>query len=654
MSRKHTSGGLPFDRRQFLGAGGALAITSFVGAPSLAVAKDAAKEAPMLADLVGQGKLPALAQRLPKAPVVVKPIKGAGTYGGTWTMGTSGAGDYAWWWRTTGYGGLTRIDVTTGFAVPNVAESVTANANGTEFTFKLREGLKWSDGTPFTSADIMFWWEDFTNVKELLPAGAPPFMRTESGPGTVRANGDFEVVFTFKEPNGFLPNWLATNLGIPVSSMPKHYLSQFHKKYNPNAEAEAKAKGFNSWADMFMNRSGADTLHQAGGLPVVRPWVMMTTLGTGNRLVFERNPYFFKVDENGSQLPYIDRVVFDIIEDPQVMLLKATNGEISYQLRHFTTPQNKPVLARNAKQKGYTLENLESSYMNEGVIALNLTIKDPVKREIYNNKSFRIGLSHAINRTELINAVYQRQGEPWQAAPRAGNKFYDEKMAKQYTKFDLELANKYLDEAGYTKRDAAGIRLGPDGKPIHISFLASTTGGYNEALLIDVQQILKQQWAKVGISMSTTAMERSLYITRTRNQEQDALMWTGFGGHTLTIPVDPRWYLPVVDFQANWAGEWAKWFLSNGKSGETPPKEIQRSFQAYREALATPDGAKRDALLKEIITIARDGFYVIGTVLALPVYAVRRDNFHNVPATQPDCWPYPSPGQMLSEQFYIS
>jgi peptide/nickel transport system substrate-binding protein len=655
MTEKPMPGAIRLGRRHFIGGiGGAIAATSFLGLPRVASAEGPLLEAPQLTELVKAGKLPPLAERLPKVPEIVTPVEGVGTYGGTWNMGTTGAGDSAWWWRSSGYGGLTRIDVDTGKAVPNVAESFEASADGTSFRFKLREGLKWSDGEPMTSADIVFWWEDFVLNAELWPAGAPAFMRTASGPGTVTADGDYAVVFAFKEPNGFLPNWLATNIGNPVTAMPKHYLEQFHAAHNPDAEALARKEGFNSWPDLFLNKAGAATLHQAGGLPVVRPWAMQSVLGTGSRLVFERNPYFYKVDTNGSQLPYVDRVVFEIIEDPQVMLLKASNGELNYQLRHFNTPENKPILARNAKEKGYTLSNLVSANMNEGVIALNLTHNDPVKREIYNNKNFRIGLSHALDRTEIINAVYQRQSQPWQAAPRPDTKFYNEKAATQYLEYNVDLANEALDEAGYKNRNAEGIRLGPDGNPIHISFFASTTGGSNEALLIPVQQIMKQQWAAVGIGMDSTAMERSLYITRTGNEEQDALMWTGFGGHPLTIPVDPRWYLPISPNQSSWGAKWAVWNASGGENGEAPPEELQKSFGHYRDALATPDDDERDELLAEVIQIAADGFYVIGTVLALPPYQLKTDNFHNVPATQPDCWPYPSPGQMLSEQFYMS
>ena len=156
-----------------------------------------------------------------------------------------------------------------------------------------------------TADDIVFWYNDFILNPDLWPTGAPSFMVTESGPGTVTADGDNVVVFSFGEPNGFLPNQLATNQGNPTTAMRKHYLSQFHSAYNDNADQLAKDEGFNSWPDLFLNKSGASTMHIAAIIPVVRAWALQTVLGTGSRLVFERNPYYYKVDPNGSQLPYI-------------------------------------------------------------------------------------------------------------------------------------------------------------------------------------------------------------------------------------------------------------------------------------------------------------------------------------------------------------
>jgi peptide/nickel transport system substrate-binding protein len=649
-----TKDSLSVSRRGFLGGvGGALVLSAMPGVLKPALGQDVLLEAPMLKALVDEGKLPPLAERLPPNPVVVTPVDGPGRYGGTWTSATTGAGDAAWWWRTTGYEPLARINVETKQVEPNLAESWVVEDDGKRFVFTLVEGVKWSDGEPFTAHDVAFWYNDFILNADLWAPGAPFWMRTISGPGTLTAADDRTIVFEFKEPNGFLPNRLATDTANGLTAMPKHYLTKFHLNHNPDVAALATQEGFNSWVDLFLNKAGQATFFMSAGIPVVRAWGLQTVLGQGTRLSWTRNPYYWKVDTNGSQLPYIDEVAMDIIEDTQVMLLKAANGELSYHLRHINSPANKPVLAQSAEAGKYKLIDLQPSTMNEGIIAFNLTHNDPVKREIFNNKDFRIAMSHAVNREEIINAVYQRQGKPWQAGPRPESIFYNEKLATQYLEYNVDTANAMLDDVGYT-RGADGKRVGPDGNPIMIHFLASTTGGAQEALLIDVQQILKQQWAMVGIDMDTTTMERSLYITRTEAEEQDALMWTGFGGHELTLRVDPRWYLPSVVNQASFATKWCLWFQSNGAKGEEPPAPTKKQFELYRAALATPDDAERDDIFREILNIAQEQFYVIGTTLSLPTYSIKANNFNNVPAVQPDCFPYPSPGQVHSEQFWIS
>src|SRR5690606_17341432 len=130
---------------------------------------------------------------------------------------------------------------------------------------------------------------------------------------------------------------------------------KYHLAHNPDADSVAKSEGFNTWVDAFLNKSGQATMYITAGLPVIRPWQIQTVLGQGTRLTFVRNPYYFKVDPNGSQLPYIDRVTFDVIEDPQVMLLKAANGEYGYHLRHINSAQNKPVLAQSMETGKYKL-----------------------------------------------------------------------------------------------------------------------------------------------------------------------------------------------------------------------------------------------------------------------------------------------------------
>ena len=125
----------------------------------------------------------------------------------------------------------------------------------------------------------------------------------------------------------------------------------------------------------------------------------------------------------------------------------------------------------------------------------------PGPARIFNNKDFRIGLSHAINREEILDIVFVGQGEPYQAAPLPGTPFYDEEMAKQYIEYDVELANEYLDKAGFAERDGEGFRLGPDGG--RISFPMEIMNFKQER--IDVLELVRNYWRDVGIDMQVQA-----------------------------------------------------------------------------------------------------------------------------------------------------
>lgn len=130
-------------------------------------------------------------------------------------------------------------------------------------------------------------------------------------------------------------------------------------------------------------------------------------------------------------------------------------------------------------------------------------------------------------------------------------------------------------------------------------------------------------------------------------------MWSGFGGDDLTSIIDPRWYLPLTTEQSNFAGQWAAWYHSAGEEGERPPDEVVRQYELYRDVLATPDDDERDDLMREIIRIAKDKFYTIGTVLTPENYGILANEIRNVPLRQPDSWPFPNPGLSYPEQYFI-
>jgi ABC-type transport system substrate-binding protein len=646
------------DRRQFLKAGGAafLITASVAGCDALSTdpaqrggnggqngsagQKAKGKEAPMLADRVKNGDLPPVEERLPSEPLVVEPTDRMGQYGGEWNSALLGAADTAWLVRTIGYENLTRwqpevrafsIDE----VIPNIAESFESSDDGTEFTFKLRKGMKWSDGEPFSADDLVFAQNDVFLNKELFPD--PPFE------ATAEKVDDNTVRFTFKEPESLFVHRQATPSGELLVTLPRHYLEQFHKEFNPDVGQLVKKEDAADWVELFTLKSD---IFQNTELPTLNPWVITTPLGEGSRVVAERNPYFWKTDPDGSQLPYIDRVVFDVVSDPEIMITKTLGGEMDMHVRHFNVPSNKPVIAENRDRGAYDFFDTLPSSMNTFMLALNLAHKDQTKRQIYQNKDFRIGLSHAINRQEIIDVVYQSQGEPWQGAPRPQSPFHNQELAKQYTEYDVDLANRSLDQAGY--KNSNGQRLGPDGKPIVVTVEFAT------ALVPewpDVLELIQRYWREVGIKLNIRQEDRTLFYERKEANEHDAAVWLGDGG--LDVVLEPRWYFPFST-ESNFAIPWATWFGSGGETGPEPPEAAKQQMELYNQINRTVDSDERAELMTRILQIAQEQFWVMGMNLTPPGYGIVKNNFHNVRQQMVDAYLYPTPGPTNPEQYFIS
>ncbi|MGH3487242.1 MAG: ABC transporter substrate-binding protein, partial [Actinopolymorphaceae bacterium] len=424
-----------------------------------------APEAPSLAAQVKAGKLPPRNQRMPTSALVVEPIDGAGTYGGTLTT-CMGNPDAAFVFNTIGYDGLVRWNRDWSEVIPNLAEWE-ASEDGAEYTFTLNEGTKWSDGERCTADDIVFAYNDVLRNAKLFPA-FPEWLTAGGRPANVEKLDTHTVRFTFPEPKGIFLHHLAAAAGNVLTAYPKHYFEQFHGKYAADADAVAKKEGHPSWTDLFLAKAGAGMTDiawwQNPDIPTIAAWKSVEPLAGNLRLVAERNPYYWKEDPQGSQLPYIDKVVIHVVADPEVAVLQTTEGRYSLVPDEFAVVRDKPVIAASRKKGGYHFIDVPQSNMNAATFVFNLAHKDPNLRKVLQNKDFRIGLSYALNRQEIIDTVLQRQGEPWQTSPLRDSKFYDERLAKQYTEFDVDKANDHLDRAGYTERDSDDFRLRPDGE----------------------------------------------------------------------------------------------------------------------------------------------------------------------------------------------
>ena len=653
MNLRRQVTGRDLSRRDLLLAGGAtLLATSTAGCELLSreptgqgkqAATPTGRQAPALAQQVKAGTLPPLPERLPTAPLVVEVVDRPGRYGGRWQSVLLGPADTSWLARTVGYDPMVRWTPDFTAVVPNVAESVDVENDGRVYTFHLREKLRWSDGELFTADDVLYVVEEQLLNKELNPV-APTWLAPTGKAPKVEAPDDHTVRFTFGEPHGLFLEHLATPRASLIA--PRHHLEQFHKKYNKNVERLVKQAKAADWVEFYGSKTeGAEN----PDLPTLNAWVYTTALGTGTRVVAKRNPYYWKTDREGRQLPYLDEVVFDIVSDAQLIVLKASSGELNMHCRHINTVRNKPVIARGREDKGFDFFNLLPALMNEMMIGLNLAHEDKVLREVFQNKDFRIGLSYAINRPDLIASVLQRQGEPWQGAPRKESDFYDEELAKQYTEFDLDKANEHLDRAGYTKRDSKGVRLRPDGKPIQFSVEIPTPS--LKDFWVDAMNLVKGYWAQVGVQISVNGENRELFYERKEANKHDAGVWQGDGGLQDAL-LDLRWYMPF-DHESIFATPWALWFTSGGREGQEPPPAARRQMELYGQVRRTTDNDERGRLIKEILQIAKEEFWAIGTVLPTSGYGIVANNFHNVPESMPEAYLYPTPGPSKPEQYFI-
>ena len=210
----------------------------------------------MLAERVAAGALPAVEERLPASPEVVTPLESVGNYGGTIRRVLGGSSDHNSFLRIVGPQGLTRWKPDFSAVVPNVVESWEVNEAGSEFTFKLREGMKWSDGAPFTADDVVFFVDDLLNNKEFYPN--PP-ARFVVGGETMKAEkiDDQTVKLIFAAPYGTFLTELATPLAQEPVLWAKHYCKQFHPTYNPDVQAMVDAtEAVEDWPSLFRLKCG--------------------------------------------------------------------------------------------------------------------------------------------------------------------------------------------------------------------------------------------------------------------------------------------------------------------------------------------------------------------------------------------------------------
>ena len=584
-----------------------------------------AEEPPSLSADVQAGKLPPLAERLPHVPLVYQPPQrdwSLGRYGGE--IRTLMAKDrdirmmvvYGYS-RLVGYDEQLRL-------VPDILQSVD-NRDSRVFTLHLRPGHRWSDGTPFTTEDFRYYWEDVANNKELSPFGLPQALQVEGRGPKFEVLDDTTVRFTWQDPNPMFLPALAGPSPLYIYR-PSRYLKQFHAKYAglEKANALATAAGSRSWAGLHQKKDEQFRFDNPE-LPTLEPWVNTTPLPS-TRFVLVRNPYFHRVDSAGRQLPYIDRIIVGITDD-KLIPAKTGAGDVDLQVRYLRF-DNYTFLKQGEKRNRYHVRLWEKALGSQIALYPNLNAEDPEWRKLMRDVRFRRALSLGVNRHEVNEVVYFGLGKESSNTVLQRSPLFRPEFRTAWTAFDLKAANALLDAIGLTARDANGLRLLPDGRPMEL--VIDTSGESTEET--DVLELIRDSWRKLGIAMFSRPSQREVFRKRVFSGMSVMSVWSGMSNGIPTADMSPNELAPTAQEQLQWP-MWGQYYEQNRKGGEAPStpdaQQLVKLFETWRNSDST---AEREKIWQQMLAINADQVYTIGIVTRALQPVVVRDNLRNVPA----------------------
>jgi len=557
-------------------------------------------EAPSMAAKVSAGELPPVEERLPADPLVVVPFQEAGEYSDDLHRVFTGPTD-AYAYTMMLMESLTRFDNRTGGieVVPNLATNWDVSEDGTEYTFHLIKGARWSDGEPFTADDLLFWYEAIALNAELTPT-FPAWLMVGGEPAVMEKVDDYTVRFKFAQPYGILLDYMSyVGDGIIV---PKHYLQQFHPDYADADELAAKTEEaqFEFWYQLFADRANQGLNTER---PTMSPW-MLTVAPPADRVVAERNPYYWKVDTEGKQLPYFERLVADLAQDGQVALMKAVAGEVDLQYRHMGFA-NYSLLTENEDSGGYTVKQWIGGPFP--CVYINQSTNDEAQRAVLATTEVRHALSWAINREEMNDLFWFSLATPGNPVANERDPNWMEGFGTTAIQYDPAKANELLDAAGLDQRDGDGFRLRPDGQ--RFTVILESYPSEMGVPAIDIFSQVAMYWQEVGVDAQAREIERSLWSQRALGNEMDM---PSYDIAKILWVIDPGWFVPTGSY-CYWASDYALWQRSEGTAGKEPPDKIKEMIDWYEMLKTEPDDAKRLEYGQRILQRHNEEIYIVGT-----------------------------------------
>ncbi|WP_209021316.1 ABC transporter substrate-binding protein [Paracoccus ravus] len=580
--------------------------------------------AAMLDERVAAGELPPVEMRLPVEPRVIDLDalgRSAGQHGGTLRVLIGGQRDIRYM-PINGYARLVGYDLQLNL----VADILSAWEvhEGRSFTLHLRKGHRWSDGHPFTAEDFRYCWQDVILRDDL--GGMPPEMRLEGQGPDFELLDDLTLRYSWPAP---LPDFLPL-LAAPSPlriCMPAHYMKGFHASYaSPDRlDALIRAERVDDWQALHQKMSRI-TRPENPDLPTLDPW-RPRTRPPAQQFVFERNPFFHRVDQKGRQLPYVDRVVMNV-STYDIIPAKVATGESDLQA--FGIDFSDYTLVKEAESRFPIKVDLWTRTQGSRVALLpNMTCADPVWSALFRDVRLRRALSIAIDRTEINKALFFGLARESANTVMPESPLYREEYARAWAQYDPDQANALLDQTLLSKPRMDGLRRLPDGRVAGI--LAETAG--ESTVETDVLELVAGHFHAVGIALWTRVSQRDLLRSRSMAGQTSMAVWMGLDNAVPTAEMPPYELAPTTDDQHQWP-RWGVHYSSKGAQGIAPElPEVQELVALVRRWRLSRSHDERTEIWHRMLAIHADQVFTIGTVNGAKQPVARHARLQNVPET---------------------
>ncbi|MEN6478298.1 MAG: ABC transporter substrate-binding protein [Anaerolineales bacterium] len=632
----------------------------------------ASKEAPELAELVAAGKLPPLADRLPKVPLTLAGVDGVGKYGGRIRTFGATLGNYMEEWMY-GHSPLRWIDDGQGIA-PGMCDTWETNDDNSEWTVHIREGLKWSDGEPCTVDDVLFWWNDLV-LNTDFPDQPPDFGQAGGQLVQMVRVDDYTLTLKYVVPAPLtakrLAMWVNANVG-PRWIAPAHYCKQFHPKYN------TEMKDVETLREKILFRQNPDC-------PALTSWVC-EKYDPGQSRTWKRNPYYYCVDTEGNQLPYIDGIDEKMIADAQVQVLTVLQGGVDYlpPVNHLMAFSDIATVNEGQDAGKYILTLLDGGGGSGIYYFHNFDTPDDKKRELYRNPDFKRAMGHCMDRPTIQKVIFFGTGELTSGtmSPKAIEFNYNDQGRQVYAKwrdmfveYDIEKAKGLLDGIGVVDANGDGWREFPDGSKleIRIDYPADMS-----AMNVQGLEICTKGWNAAGLMIVNNPVPPAEFGTMWQSgQGEIRAGWGASDGPDLLVypswlvPNEPERFAPLCGNRYQMLGtEKEDTELDKSPWERTPPRwasmepgfadtVIPKMQDMLTQALLEPDAMVRMQIVWDLVDIhVEQGGFGMGSVANQSRIYIKNQDLINVPDKEDlalggfsDPWIVPHPALHNTETF---